>query len=230
MVENITTTDENSNNTYKPSNRFQSEIKKLRVKNDLTQEAFADKLAVDVSSVRNWERGRNFPHDSTCERIISFFHPTTDELSALFTIEEKTKNQKEEFLDIPEETALSEALNETTDAGGVENLKSTDKTTDPAKLWWMNFKKRWDKINPPLQILIISASIWLLAWIIIAFICLIVCVRDKPQPYNYKELAITHSINIVDWNELALYFIASFLIIATISVLIYFIIKKVRKK
>jgi len=67
---------------------FHIEIKKLRIQRKMTQRSFADALEVSLTTVQNWENGRSFPYDATCQLIIEKFKLTQEEWSRLFTIAE----------------------------------------------------------------------------------------------------------------------------------------------
>lgn len=81
-------------NTYTPSKNFQCEIKRLRIMRKLTQKKFAAAIDVNAATVRNWEHGKNFPHDFTCRMIISAFSLTEEEQALLFIINDNSDNCK----------------------------------------------------------------------------------------------------------------------------------------
>ena len=56
------------------------QIKKLREKNDLTQEAFAEKIYVSRQAVSKWENGRGVPDIENILSISERFDVSLDEL------------------------------------------------------------------------------------------------------------------------------------------------------
>jgi len=79
---------------------FHNEIKKLRTQHKMSQRSFADSLEVSLTTVQNWENGRTFPYDATCQLIIEKFKLTQGEWSRLFTVEvpaEKRKSAIEKY-------------------------------------------------------------------------------------------------------------------------------------
>lgn len=59
---------------------FGEQIKKLRQKNNLTQEQFAKQLLVTRQAVSNWENNRNLPDLEMLLLIAKHFHLSLDEL------------------------------------------------------------------------------------------------------------------------------------------------------
>lgn len=57
-----------------------SKIKELRLRNNLTQEEFAEKLGLTLNGVSNIERNRYQPTAKTIDRICSVFNITPAEL------------------------------------------------------------------------------------------------------------------------------------------------------
>ena len=57
-----------------------SNIKKLRLKHNLTQEEFAEKIGLTINGVSNIERSRYQPTAETVDRICSAFEITPTEL------------------------------------------------------------------------------------------------------------------------------------------------------
>ena len=55
-------------------------IKKLRLKNDLTQEEFAEKVGLTINGVSNIERNRYQPTAETVDRICKAFNITPIDL------------------------------------------------------------------------------------------------------------------------------------------------------
>jgi transcriptional regulator with XRE-family HTH domain len=55
-------------------------LKELRMKHDLTQEEFAEKIGTSRASVSSWEISRAEPDLDTCKRIAAFFKISLDEL------------------------------------------------------------------------------------------------------------------------------------------------------
>lgn len=56
------------------------QIKKLREKNDLTQESFAEKIYVSRQAVSKWENGRGVPDIENIISISELFDVSLDEL------------------------------------------------------------------------------------------------------------------------------------------------------
>ncbi|WP_423364010.1 DUF3955 domain-containing protein [Mycoplasma sp. P36-A1] len=61
-------------------NDFGSQIKSLRVDNDLTQEQMANILNVSRQAVSNWENNKNLPDLETIILIANYFAISLDEL------------------------------------------------------------------------------------------------------------------------------------------------------
>jgi len=57
-------------------------IKELRLKNNLTQEEFAEKIGLSLNGVSNIERNRYQPTASTIDKICGIFEITPQELLA----------------------------------------------------------------------------------------------------------------------------------------------------
>ena len=55
-------------------------IRTFRKKNDLTQEAFADRLGVTYQSVSRWENGAASPDNTVIKKLAYLFDVTTDYL------------------------------------------------------------------------------------------------------------------------------------------------------
>jgi len=55
-------------------------IKELRLKNNLTQEAFAEKIELSINGLSNIERNRYQPTASTIDKICKVFNITPAEL------------------------------------------------------------------------------------------------------------------------------------------------------
>ena len=68
-------------------------IKRLRLSNDLTQEALAQILGVSFQSISKWERGESYPDITLLPLISDFFKVSIDELMGI------NKAQDEEELD-----------------------------------------------------------------------------------------------------------------------------------
>jgi len=205
--------DEDCTDIYEPSENFHSEIKRLRVKNNFTQDAFARELSVDGSSVRNWEKGRALPHNSTCAKIISVLHLTEEEIPLLFIVHEKPESEETEILEESEGEATKEAAISAPQAKPLITI----------------FKETWFKIRKPF---VIGVLIWFAAWVVIALVTLIASAIEYPltDASDVTNLAFQGEIIIVSWSELILYCIASLLSITAISVLTYIILKKVKRK
>ena len=71
-------------------------IRNYRKKNDLTQEALADRLCVTYQSVSRWEKGATYPDLELLPAISEILGITVDELIGMPTIE-KEKRAKETF-------------------------------------------------------------------------------------------------------------------------------------
>ena len=48
-------------------------IQELRKKDDLTQQAFADKIGVSIDAAKNWEQGYNYPAIDMIVKIANYF-------------------------------------------------------------------------------------------------------------------------------------------------------------
>ena len=71
-------------------------IRKYRKKNDMTQEALADRLGVTYQSVSRWENGSTYPDLELLPSISEIFGISVDELLGMPSIE-KEKRAKEAF-------------------------------------------------------------------------------------------------------------------------------------
>ena len=71
-------------------------IRNYRKKNDLTQEALADRLGVTYQSVSRWEKGATYPDIELIPAISAILGITVDELLGMPSIE-KEKKAKEAF-------------------------------------------------------------------------------------------------------------------------------------
>lgn len=65
-------------------------IKEIRIKNNLTQKEFADKLGVTFQAVSKWENGKNIPDISLLKEISTLFNVNIDEI-----IEGESKSKKD---------------------------------------------------------------------------------------------------------------------------------------
>lgn len=219
------------NNTYKQSKNFQCEIKRLRIARKLTQETFATALGVDVTSVRNWEHGKNFPHDATCQKIISVLSLTEEEQALLFIVEDKSDNRKlkcseenKAISERPNKVALSEVEGENAITEAPTDKEAIFEVTPNAKPLTNIFKEKWLKIRKPF---VIGVGVWAILCVAIA-ICFIAIHND-----NERIIAnISKQIKIAITNPWELIICATILFIVTVgfSVLIYFIIRKIRRK
>lgn len=62
------------------SEQFAKTIKELRIKNNLTQKEFANKLGVTYQAVSKWENGKNMPDILLLKEISFLFNMDIDEL------------------------------------------------------------------------------------------------------------------------------------------------------
>lgn len=62
---------------------YSEEIKKLRQKCFLSQEAFARELGVSFSSINRWEGGKSKPNMSAMKKIMEFCETHTLDFSTL---------------------------------------------------------------------------------------------------------------------------------------------------
>lgn len=62
---------------------YSEEIKKIRQKCFLSQEAFARELDVSFSSINRWEGGKSKPNMSTMKKIMEFCEAHNLDFSAL---------------------------------------------------------------------------------------------------------------------------------------------------
>ena len=69
-------------------------IKDLRKKNNLTQQALADKYNVTYQAVSKWENGKNMPDISLLKQMSKDFNVSLEEL---FDGEIKKKSNKKNF-------------------------------------------------------------------------------------------------------------------------------------
>ena len=60
--------------------QFGKIIKKLRIKNNLTQKEFAEKLGVTYQAVSKWENGKNMPDIMLLKEISNIFNVNIEEL------------------------------------------------------------------------------------------------------------------------------------------------------
>lgn len=68
-------------------------IKEIRIKNNLTQKEFADKLGVTFQAVSKWENGKNIPDISLLKEISKIFNIDINDILAGETTN-KTNNKK----------------------------------------------------------------------------------------------------------------------------------------
>ncbi len=73
-------------------------IKELRLKKELTQEAFAEIMGVSFQSVSRWERGGSYPDITLLPGIAHYFGVTTDDLLGVDKI--KNENKINEYLEL----------------------------------------------------------------------------------------------------------------------------------
>ena len=64
----------------KEQEQFSKIIKNLRIKNNLTQKEFAEKLGVTYQAVSKWENGKNMPDILLLREISNIFNINIDEL------------------------------------------------------------------------------------------------------------------------------------------------------
>lgn len=62
---------------------YSKEIKKLRQKCFLSQEAFAKELGVSFSSINRWEGGKSKPNISAMKKIVNFCNSNNLDFSNL---------------------------------------------------------------------------------------------------------------------------------------------------
>ena len=62
---------------------YSEEIKKLRQKCFLSQEAFANELGVSFSSINRWEGGKSKPNISAMKKIVNFCNSNNLDFSNL---------------------------------------------------------------------------------------------------------------------------------------------------
>lgn len=64
LIESLQEATEIVNGTKEPSRKFEInpiDIKKIRIKYNLTQDKFASNLGISVGTLKNWEQGRRTP-------------------------------------------------------------------------------------------------------------------------------------------------------------------------
>ncbi len=59
---------------------FGKKLQTLRTREQLTQEALAEKLFVSRAAISKWESGRGYPEIDSLKTIAAFFHVTVDDL------------------------------------------------------------------------------------------------------------------------------------------------------
>ena len=69
-------------------------IRKFRKKNDMTQEAFADRLGVTYQSVSRWENGSTYPDLELLPAISEALSITVDELLCMPTLEKEKRAEE----------------------------------------------------------------------------------------------------------------------------------------
>lgn len=187
---------------YKPSENFCRELKDLRERKKLSQSELAKDLNVSLTSVQNWENGRRFPNDYSCAMIIYKFSLTEEETSLLFIVEEKTSE---------EEVAASEISDEDAD------LERTS-----AKPLIVIFKEQWLKVRKPF---VIGVLAWLVMWGVIALVCAIFTIYPINR-YKGGEPADSVVRVDIDFRELIIPLILSFIATIILAIVVHFIIKK----
>lgn len=70
---------------------FGENLKALRLKRNLTQEALAAFFGVSFQTISKWERGDNFPDITMLPEIASFFKVSVDDLLGV----NRAENEKE---------------------------------------------------------------------------------------------------------------------------------------
>ncbi len=88
-------------------------LKKLRLKKELTQETLADFLGVSFQSISRWERGESFPDITMLPVIAGFFDVSVDELLGVNKAEneEELKKLIKEHDNLRDKKLILEALN-----------------------------------------------------------------------------------------------------------------------
>ena len=59
---------------------FAEQMRRLRQRNGMTQQALADALGASTSAVQKWERGQSEPNTRTLQRMADLFGVSLDEL------------------------------------------------------------------------------------------------------------------------------------------------------
>ena len=73
---------------------FARKIKDLRIKNNLTQKEFAEKLGITYQAVSKWENGKNMPDIVLLKEISTIFNIDIDELLTGKSKKNKNRNTK----------------------------------------------------------------------------------------------------------------------------------------
>jgi len=231
------------NTIFMQSANFPNEIKALRLSKDMTQTSFAELLTVDVSSVQNWENGRSFPRDIFCQKIIDAFSLSEEQWGRLFIKMDKLESTNnapklieeasiadENSEDLPapfEEAAIAEENSEKSPAPFEEAEISTEagKTDLEQKPQSHTLKEKLKELRLPF---VIGIFVWLAVWIILVMVCAIGYLVTK-APSTHAEMSFYRIYTIINFDELIIELIISFLAITVLSVLIYLIKRKIKK-
>jgi len=211
---------------FMQSANFPNEIKALRLSKDMTQTSFAELLTVDVSSVQNWENGRSFPRDMFCQKIIDAFSLSEEQWGRLFIKMDKLESTNN-APKLIEEASIAEENSEKSPAPFEEAEISTEagKTDLEQKPQSHTLKEKLKELRLPF---VIGIFVWLAVWIILVMVCAIGYLVTK-APSTHAEMSFYRIYTIINFDELIIELIISFLAITVLSVLIYLIKRKIKK-
>lgn len=94
-----------------------NKLREIRKRSGMTQQAVADYLSVDRSSVTNWECGKYDPNNTTLIKLANLFGTTVDELLGVeikkpdFSVEEKQLLDNFRKLNVAGKTAALGVVN-----------------------------------------------------------------------------------------------------------------------
>ena len=84
-----------SNPRYSKDRSFGEEVRKLRERLGVTQEAFAERYGLSVSNIRNWEQAnRNVQPDSAARLMIDMIKTDPDRIAEIVERVRKARNYR----------------------------------------------------------------------------------------------------------------------------------------
>lgn len=212
-------------------NQIIEAIKKVRQTYILSQQVLGNKAGVSMHTVQNWEYGIYLPKKQHVKNMITSLNLKKQDYPELFAYAEITEEaavpEAADNVPVSEETeeAVSEALSEENIAEISDEVIVAKKTEhSKAKPLVTIFKEQWLKIRKPF---VIGVGVWIVLCVVVTIGFIAV---KRSNEMILKNAAGQIKILIIEPTELALFAAILFVVTVGISVLIHFIIRKVRKK